>query len=93
MPDLLRVQPHDDRSAATAGHVVRERRTVLAGVLRTGIPLVSPGTQLLMTPTRLEFGGVPVGGTAPSQSVTLTNVGRVPVSVSLAGGAAGDFGG
>ena len=60
----------------------------------TGIPAGSARTtQLLVTPTRLEFGGVPVGGTAPSQSVTLRNVGTAPLAVSLAGGGAGVFGG
>ncbi len=60
----------------------------------TGIPAGGARTtQLLVTPTRLAFGGVPVGGTAPSQSVTLTNVGTTPLPVSLAGGGAGVFGG
>ncbi len=60
----------------------------------TGIPAGGARTtQLLVTPTGLEFGGVPVGGTAPSQSVTLTNVGTTSLPVSLAGGGAGVFGG
>src|SRR5690349_7249847 len=50
-------------------------------------------TQFLITPTRLEFGDVKVGQTSPNQQVTVTNVTSSPLVVSMAGGAAGDFGG
>jgi hypothetical protein len=45
------------------------------------------------TQTRLDFGRVALGTTAPSQSVVLRNTSAAPVTFSLAGGAAGDFGG
>ena len=60
----------------------------------TGVPAGSaPSAKFLVTPTRFAFGGVQLGGTAPSQSVTLTNVGSSPAPVNLAGGGAGVFGG
>jgi hypothetical protein len=50
-------------------------------------------TQFLVTPTRFDFGDVKVGQTSPNQQVTVTNVTSSPIVVSMAGGAAGDFGG
>src|SRR5260370_8047467 len=42
--------------------------------------------QFLITPTSLDFGQVPVGTIAPSQAVTVTNMGTSPVVMSGAGG-------
>jgi hypothetical protein len=49
--------------------------------------------KFLITPTRFDFGEVVVGQTSPDQQVGVTNVGLASVVVSMAGGAAGDFGG
>jgi hypothetical protein len=49
--------------------------------------------KFLITPTRFEFGDVQVGTTSANQQVSVTNVGLAPVVVSMAGGAAGVFGG
>ncbi|HEX9381306.1 MAG TPA: choice-of-anchor D domain-containing protein [Gaiellaceae bacterium] len=49
--------------------------------------------RFLVSPTRLDFGEVPVGTTSPEQDVTVTNVGLAPVTVNGAGGGAGQFGG
>jgi hypothetical protein len=54
---------------------------------------VADDPEFLITPTRLDFGKVAVGTTSPDQQVTVKNVGRGPVVVSMAGGAGGDFGG
>jgi hypothetical protein len=60
----------------------------------TGIPIATtPHSTFLISPTRLEFGRVQVGETSPDQQVTVTNVSSSPQTVSMAGGAAGDFGG
>jgi hypothetical protein len=45
------------------------------------------GPQILITPTRLDFGEVQVGATSPEQRMTVTNVGPSPVVMSGAGGA------
>src|SRR5258708_9108622 len=42
--------------------------------------------QFLISPTSLDFGQVPVGTIAPSQAVTVTNMGTSPVVMSGAGG-------
>ena len=47
----------------------------------------------LISPIAFDFGNVPVGTTSASQTVTITNVSSVPVVMSGAGGAAGQFGG
>ncbi|HET9443624.1 MAG TPA: choice-of-anchor D domain-containing protein, partial [Acidimicrobiales bacterium] len=52
-----------------------------------------PSAQFLVTPTGFDFGAVPLGSTAPAQAATVTNVGTAPAVMSLAGGAAGAFGG
>ncbi|MGE0879367.1 MAG: choice-of-anchor D domain-containing protein [Acidimicrobiia bacterium] len=49
--------------------------------------------RLSVTPTGLDFGDVPVGTTSPSQSVNIKNITNGPVTLSVAGGAAGAFGG
>ena len=49
--------------------------------------------KFLITPTRFDFGEVIVGTTSPNQQVSVMNVGLASVDVSMAGGAAGDFGG
>jgi hypothetical protein len=45
--------------------------------------------KLLITPTALQFGEVPVGTTSPQQIVNITNTGTAPVVMSGAGGAPG----
>src|SRR5258708_8283110 len=45
--------------------------------------------QFVITPTSLDFGPVQVGSSAPSQTVTVTNVGPSPVGMSGAGGGVG----
>lgn len=57
---------------------------------RGGNPATEP---LRITPRRLDFGDVPVGSTAPPQTVTITNTSAATVSFGLAGGGAGEFGG
>ncbi len=47
----------------------------------------------LITPTSLDFGTVAPGGTSSPQTVTITNVSGATQTLSLAGGAAGVFGG
>src|SRR5258708_39854863 len=47
------------------------------------------GAQFVITPTSLDFGPVQVGSSAPSQTVTVTNVGPSPVVMSGAGGGGG----
>ncbi len=57
----------------------------------TGVPL-APAVS--MSPSSLPFGSQPVGSTSANQSVTLTNSGNAPLSISniaLAGANAGDF--
>ena len=49
--------------------------------------------KFLITPTRFDFGEVVLGQTSPNQQVAVTNVGLASVDVSMAGGAAGVFGG
>jgi hypothetical protein len=50
---------------------------------------------LLISPVGLDFGNVQVGATAPTQSVTITNISANPVIMSGSGGAppSGKFGG
>ena len=64
---------------------------------RLGTPLLTAapwgGGAILVSPTGLDFGDVPVGTTAAAQEVTVTNLGMLPVVMSGAGGAAGVFGG
>ena len=52
-----------------------------------------PANGLLVSPTAFDFGNVGVGATAPGQSVTVTNIGTMAQTLSLAGGGAGVFGG
>ena len=49
--------------------------------------------RLLISPTSLDFGEVPVGTTAPQQVVTITNRGGTPIVMNGSGGGAGLFGG
>ncbi len=92
---LLRVQADDDGPGVTKTATLAVNGVSYSLEFSgTGVPAGSaPSAQFLVTPTRFAFGGVQVGGTAPSQSVTLTNVGSSPAPVNLAGGGAGVFGG
>src|SRR5258708_11451936 len=45
--------------------------------------------RVLITRSSLDFGAVQVGTTAPSQTVTVTNIGPSPVVMSGAGGGVG----
>src|SRR5260370_35153094 len=45
--------------------------------------------KFLITPTSVDFGSVQVGTTAPSQTVTVTNIGPSPVLVPDAGAGGG----
>ncbi len=51
------------------------------------------GPPLLITPTALAFGDVPVGSTTAEQSVSVTNETTAPIVLSGSGGGAGAFGG
>lgn len=53
----------------------------------------SGATLFLITPNALAFGDVPIGSSAPTQTITVTNVSRQSQTMSGAGGAAGVFGG
>jgi hypothetical protein len=58
------------------------------------VSLTGTGTIVQLVPTSLGFGPVPVGSTSASQTVTLTNVGRRPLTIngfSLTGDNAPDF--
>ena len=46
-----------------------------------------------ISPTSFDFGDVPVGTTSPQQLVTITNLGSTAITMSGAGGGAGQFGG
>jgi hypothetical protein len=74
-------------AAITAGLLVLAALAGAAGASHT------PATQFLISPTRFDFGDVVVGETSPDQQVTVTNVSSSPTTVSMAGGAAGEFGG
>jgi len=76
------------------------RRRVQLWVLTIGILAAAIGSAeaagrrtFVISPTSFDFGDVPVGTTAAQQTVNVTNVSGVPVVVSIAGGAAGPFGG
>lgn len=56
-----------------------------------GTGIVTP--RYSMTPTAFDFGEVAVGEAAPGQTVKVMNLGPGPIVVSMAGGAAGAFGG
>jgi hypothetical protein len=61
-----------------------------------GLAATLPRTsQLLITPSALDFGQVTLGSTSASQSVAITNVSGAPITMSGAGGAppTGKFGG
>lgn len=47
----------------------------------------------LISPLSFDFGEIALGTTSPKQSVTVMNVSDSPLTLSLAGGAAGVFGG
>ncbi len=47
----------------------------------------------LISPLSFDFGEIALGTTSPEQSVTVMNVSDSPLALSLAGGAAGVFGG
>jgi hypothetical protein len=52
------------------------------------------GTLVELTPARLNFGSEPVGTTSPAKTVTLTNTGATPLSITsiaLGGADPGDF--
>jgi hypothetical protein len=58
------------------------------------VPLKGVGVSLVLNPTSLAFGSVPVGQTSPSQTITITNVSSATVtinSISLAGLDPGDY--
>src|SRR6266511_1834767 len=66
----------------------------LAGIFVAAAPAGHTTTTIfLITPTRFDFGDVAVGQTSPEQRVTVTNVTSAPITVSGAGGGAGQFGG
>ncbi|HSZ35639.1 MAG TPA: choice-of-anchor D domain-containing protein, partial [Acidimicrobiales bacterium] len=46
------------------------------------------GDQFLISPTSLDFGSEPIGTTAPSQNVVVTNVSGSSASISVSGGGA-----
>jgi hypothetical protein len=50
------------------------------------------GPRFRITPTALDFGRVPLDGTL-QQVVQVVNIGTAPATISMAGGAAGPFGG
>ncbi len=50
-------------------------------------------TLFLITPKALAFGNIPIGSSAPTQTITITNVSKQPQTMSGAGGGAGIFGG
>ena len=50
-----------------------------------GVSSIAPGS-LLVTPSELNFGDVPVGATSAVQNVTVTNVTGSPIGLSLTGG-------
>src|SRR6188508_680705 len=84
---MVRFASHRIWSAAVAVALVFAVLAGAAGASHT------TQTQFLITPTRFEFGDVKVGQTSPNQQVTVTNATSAPIVVSMAGGAAGDFGG
>ncbi len=51
------------------------------------------GDKLSITPTQIDFGDVTVGTRSPQQTVTVTNISSNPLTMDMAGGAAGPFGG
>ena len=53
----------------------------------------SSPTLFLISPKALAFGYIPIGSTAPSQIITITNVSKHSQTMSGAGGGAGLFGG
>ena len=58
------------------------------------VALTGVGTSLSLSPTALAFGSVPVGQTSPSQTITITNVTNVSVtinSISLGGTNPSDY--
>jgi hypothetical protein len=64
-----------------------------AGIISAIANASSDPPLFLITPTALNFGYVPVGSTAATQTVTIRNVSGVSQTMSGAGGAAGVFGG
>jgi len=60
----------------------------------TGVASIPPGA-LLITPSELNFGDVPIGATSAPQSTTLTNISGLTVPISFISGAlpGGEFGG
>jgi hypothetical protein len=62
------------------------------GVAAT-VASASGPTLFLITPKALAFGDIPIGSTAPTQTITITNVSRQSQTMSGAGGGAGVFGG
>ena len=60
-----------------------------------GVAGAAHSDEFRITPQGLDFGEVTIGSTAPSQSVTITNVSAAPIVMSGAGGAppTGRFGG
>ena len=60
----------------------------------TGVASIPPGS-LLVTPSELNFGDVPIGATSAPQSTTLTNISGLTVPISFISGAlpGGEFGG
>ena len=67
--------------------------TVIALAAVAGPAEAAPRRQFLISPTSFDFGDVHVGTTSAQQAVTVTNVSPVSITVSMAGGGAGQFGG
>jgi putative transposon-encoded protein len=62
-------------------------------VAATGSAEAAGLRKLLISPTALDFGDVHVGTASAVQSITITNMSSTPIVGSIAGGAAGLFGG
>lgn len=78
-------------AAHASGRGLLPRIPLLAAVFI----LLTGGTALadaafLATPTRLDFGEVPIGVTSPEQTVTITNVSAAPLIVHMTGGTTRD---
>lgn len=63
------------------------------GITLTGTGGDTPATPFRVTNTTMDFGAVHLGETAAPQSVIITNISGTAQALSIAGGAAGLFGG
>jgi hypothetical protein len=83
------------------GWIIRKWLVVVLSVAVVGLGVgfattlasASSPPLFLITPNALVFGYTPIGSTAPTQTVTITNVSKVSQTMSGAGGGAGVFGG